>query len=78
MQNANYYETSDLGLATALVCVGVTLVRINKANPRRALFIFTDSGQATRFEKAYWDGALTVPAQVYFEAIRRLKARLYS
>lgn len=78
MQHGNYYETSDLGLATALVAVGVVLSDVDKSNPRRALFLFADDGNVPALAEGYWNGTLTLPAQTYFDTIKRVKARLYA
>lgn len=78
MQHENYYETSDLGLATALVAVGVVLNDIDKSNPRRALFLFADDGDVSALAENYWNGTLTLSAQTYFDTIKRVKARLYA
>lgn len=78
MQHNNYYETSDLGLATALVAVGVVLNDIDKSNPRRAVFLFADDGSVSAFADSHWKGTLTLPTQTYFDTIKRVKARLYA
>lgn len=79
MSNTNYeYETSDLGLATALIAAGLELVRIEKNNPRRATFVFDNSEQLHTHEREYWADELFVSALKYSDTLKRLKARLYS
>lgn len=73
----NYYETSDLGLATALVAVGHHLIDINRLNPRRAVFIFDKTSEVDDAVNKYWHDELVVSAQHYFETIKRVKSRLY-
>lgn len=79
MSNNNHeYETSDLGLTTALIASGLKLVRIDKTNPRRAIFIFEDSNQLRGYERDYWADELLVSGLLYNDTLKRLKARLYS
>lgn len=71
------YETSDLGLAAALLTYGIELVRINKDNPKRVIFVFVDSAD-TRFGiEAFWAGNLKLDVLSYFDSTKRLKSRIY-
>ncbi len=72
------YETSDLGLATALVVAGNKLVGVDKTQPRRASFIFTQSDGIAGDAEDYWNDNLQVSALAYFDALKRLKTRLYA
>jgi hypothetical protein len=76
--NSDDYETSDLGLAAALLASGVGLVGVNKQNPKRAVFVFTDSPHVQEAVADYWDDKLFMSALTYFDATKRLKTRLYS
>jgi hypothetical protein len=73
----NYYETSDLGLAAALLACSVLLVRVNKDNPKRAVFVFIESIEVSNLVQEYWNGSLMVNALGYFENTKRLKSRIY-
>lgn len=77
MQN-NEYETTDLGLAAALTASSIQLVRIDKNNPRRALFVFNNSAQVRDYVRKYWQDEMFVSAMAYNNALKHLKARLYS
>ena len=77
MNNSNY-ETTDLGFAAALEASGIKLVRIDKNNTRRAVFIFDDSDQLRTYEREYWADELFVSALKLNDTLKRLKARLYS
>lgn len=77
MQYENYYETSDLGLATALVAIGQPIAGIEKSNPRRAIFLFVSNDTVKEAVNDYWQGCLDIPAHHYFETIKRVKSRLY-
>lgn len=74
----DYYETTDLGLAAALVASGHKLVDVNKIQPRRAVFIFAVSEDIENDVDSYWSNTLLVSALEYFEATKRVKTRLYS
>jgi len=76
--NNDKYSTTDLGLAAALVACGRLLISVDKDNPRRAVFIFKDTGDLQSLSDSYFDNSLTVQAQGYFESLKRLKTRLYS
>ena len=75
--NSNYYETSDLGLAAALLTFGVVLVRVDKQNPRRAVFVFADSKELSTLVDGFWSGEMTLSALRYFENTKLLKSRIY-
>ncbi len=75
--NSDYYETSDLGLAAALLTYGVVLVRVNKENPKRAVFVFAASIELSTLIDTFWSGDMTVSALGYFENTKRLKSRIY-
>lgn len=75
----NFYETSDLGLAASLSCLGFRVEQLKRDNPRRVIFCFL--GQQERFEKSaqqYWAGSLCLPAIQLFNHQKLLKQRIYS
>lgn len=74
----NPHETTDLGLASTLVCLGFPIVELSRDNPRRVVFSF-DGGQGG-FEEAvqgYWDGSLRLPPLALFTHQKQLKQRIY-
>jgi hypothetical protein len=76
---SNYeHTTSDLGFAAALEAAGIKLVRIDRSNSRRAVFVFDDSEQLRTYEREYWANELFVSAMMLNETLKRMKARLYS
>jgi Domain of unknown function (DUF5659) len=72
------YRTSDFGCATALVASGFRLLRLDKSNPRRAVFVFEDGEDLRAKTGAFWSGGLLVDARQFFETSKRLKARIYA
>ncbi len=74
----NLYETSDLGLASALCCLGYAIDELKRDNPRRVVFCFL--GKQEEIERAagrYWDGSLRLPATQLFIHQKLLKQRIY-
>lgn len=76
-RNADIYQTSDLGLAAALLTFGSILLDINKENPRRAVFEFSVSVELEDIIALYWNGELKVSALRLNENTKLLKSRIY-
>jgi len=76
--NQNYNEVSDLGLAASLSAAGFAIARVDKTNPRRAVFVFKDSPNLRSTIELFWSGELRLPASTLLESIRKLKSRIYS
>lgn len=80
MQPTHYeYEVSDLGLASALSCLGFRIKTLNRDNPRRVIFLF--EGEQKGIDKAvndFWEGTLKLPASSLFLHQKSLKQRLYA
>jgi len=77
-EGGNQFATFDLGCSAALVSAGFALVKVDKSNPRKAQFVFTDTGSIAETIEQYWSDQLTVNARTYFDNIKMLKNRLYS
>jgi len=75
--NNNYYHTSDLGLAAALLTYGIELVGIDKADPRRVVFAFVNNDGLSDTVNTYWNGDLRLSVLRYFENTKLLKSRIY-
>ncbi|MCX6810072.1 MAG: DUF5659 domain-containing protein [Candidatus Berkelbacteria bacterium] len=73
----NYYKSSDLGCCAALVTAGFELKMIDKANPKRVVFIFDMSEGIQLSTEDYLSDRLEVSARRYFENLRVLKSRIY-
>ncbi len=71
------YETSDLGLAAALLTYNAVLAKVDKENPKRAVFVFLHSIELPSLVELFWAGELEVNALRYFENTKRLKSRIY-
>lgn len=70
--------TPDLGLASALRCVGVQFLGIENGDERRVLFVFTNDERFEDCVRDFWSGQLQVGALDYFNAIRTLKSQIHA
>jgi hypothetical protein len=72
---ASLYETSDVYLASFLLCQGATLQSYEHASPRRVVFRFVTDEQFHAMLRLYWSNApATVVPSALFTALRRLKS----
>lgn len=76
--NVNYFYTYDLGLSSALVSLGFSLVSLDRTDRRKTQFVFKREPDMEREIEAYWSKELSVPALTYFDTLKMLKNRLYS
>ena len=75
---AYVFTTYDLGVSTALLCAGFELLSLNKANSRKALFIFRRAKDIDKTANAYFADRLELNARSFFDQLKALKNRLYS
>lgn len=70
------YKTSDIGLATSIVCLGVLLDHAEPVTERKAEFVFTDETQSyDLFEAAYYANELYVPSRLFLTQYKFLKTK---
>jgi hypothetical protein len=72
------YSTYDLGVSSALLCIGFGLLFVKKDNPKKALFIFKRKAGIEEVSNDYFADKLEVKARSFFDAIKALKNKLYS
>lgn len=72
------FTTYDLGAASALICVGFSLLRLDKENPRKCLFVFSQADGLQEALDRYWADELHGNLRKYFETVKMLKNRIYS
>lgn len=72
------WTTYDLGVSAALLCVGFCLLSLNKADPRKALFVFKREDGIDDSANQYFTDQLHVKARSFFDNIKALKNKLYS
>lgn len=73
-----YFQTADLGLATALCCRGYELITLDKQDPRKVSFIFKREIGIEQDTDDYWADRLEIKGRTYFDNLRTLKNRIYS
>jgi hypothetical protein len=69
------YETTDLNIAAFLLAQGHPLTRVEGPRGGQRTFVFPASGRGVA--SAYFSGA-SVPARPFANALRDLKALIYS
>lgn len=76
--NENYYQTSDLSLATTLSLFAPIEEIDRSSNPRKAVFIFRKTPELEKLIDQYFRNEIKISPQVYFNQLRVIKARLYA
>lgn len=77
-QKEKQFVTFDLGLASALVSLNFQLKGIDKTNPKKARFIFSQSKEVEKVMNNYWSDKLSTNARTLFDNQKMLKNRIYS
>lgn len=72
------FTTFDLGLSTALLCVGFQLLSIDKDNPQKSMFIFQKEDGIEQIIDEYFSDRLEIKARSFFDTLKALKNKLYS
>src|SRR4051812_15495975 len=71
------YETSDVYLASYLLCQGATLLETERVSPRRTIFRFESDEYVHSLLRAYWSNDdIVVPATRLYDSLRGLKSRI--
>lgn len=73
----DFYETSSLLLATTLLCVGISLDSISKAKDGKFVFIFHHTADLDQILELFWQRALKVEPNSFWENQRFLKSRIH-
>ncbi len=73
--NIDYYQTSDLSLATA-ISLFFPIEGIDKTR-HKALFLFKRSQELDLLIESFWRKELKVDPLTYFNQLKIVKARLY-
>lgn len=72
------YLTSDIGVATALLCLGYKLLNVDKENPQKALFVFRLEDDIEQTANQYFSDTLEVRARSFMDHLKALKNLLYN
>lgn len=74
----NYFESSDLGLAAALVSAGYSIDHLNRNDTSKVKFIFARDEGMDEIIQSYWNNELKLALLTYFNNLKMLKNRIYS
>jgi len=77
LKNNEYFQTSDLTLASCLITIGFALEVLDKAIPSKVQFIFKKDKSLERTIQAYWLKELKLEPQAFSANQKMLKTRLY-
>ncbi len=72
------FSTYDLGLAAALCASNYRLIKVQKNQGGKALFVFEHTEKLLAKALGHWSGDLKVSSLTYFNALKNLKNQLYS
>jgi len=72
------FSTSDIGVATVLLCADCELLDVEKSNPRKAMFIFRRKIGIEEIANKYFADRLEVKARSFFDNLKALKNKLYN
>ena len=75
---SHFFYSFDLGLATALITAGFSLVSMDRQNLRKVQFVFRRLNGIDEVVDAYWADNLDVKARNYFDTLKMIKNHLYS
>lgn len=79
LKEKDYYKTSDLSLASALISLGYPIEAIERNNPsERATFLIKRDDELDNLIQLYFTGQLRVEPLSYFNNLKNLKTRLYN
>jgi len=74
----NKFTTSDFYTAVFLLTEEYKLVEIDKADPRRFRFVFTDDESRAKLLEGFFNGQAKVEPRKFVAAIKELKSLMYS
>lgn len=77
MNENDFFGTSDLSLAAALLAHGAMIEAVDRGNGPRATFLFRREKGLDALVEGYWAHALQVEPLRYFNALKEAKSRLY-
>ncbi|HUD44917.1 MAG TPA: DUF5659 domain-containing protein [Patescibacteria group bacterium] len=73
------FKLNDFYQAVVLKTAGFSLLRLERENPKFAIFVFADpEDKAQETISHYWNRKISVEARALIENINELKTRIYS
>ncbi len=77
MENQNF-QTTDFYTAVFLLTSGYKLVSIDKTNPRRFCFVFTDQENRAKLLEDFFNGSARIEPRQFISSIKELKTLMYN
>ena len=71
----DYFHTSSLGCAAALITIGFESFLVDISRNKEAVFVFPRSGDMDYRIKEYWNNTLEVKSRSFIDNIRNLERR---
>lgn len=72
------YDTTDLALASTLLCYGFKLEKIEKTNPKRVIFNFIGDITIQQVVDLYFTKQALIEPNYFFSQIKFLKSKIYA
>lgn len=76
--NHKYFHTTDINIASILMTLGFSLQGVNKSNPNKILFLFTDSSKIEKTINEFYARKIKVEPLELFYSQRLLKNIIFS
>ena len=74
----NTFSTSDLTLSSTLLYLGFPIEALNRLDPQRVEFHFSNKFDLHKAIKSFHKGEIQVEPKRYFACIKEIKNRIYS
>ena len=72
-----FYETQSLPLAVSIICCGTNLYSVIKSPDGKSTFVFEKTPELTKTIEFFWQRALKIEPNSFWESLRFLKSRIY-
>ena len=73
-----FFSTTDLGIAAALLTENFELLNLDKSDPRKVRFVFRRDDGIIKVADDFWSNRLEQKVRSFWENVKVLKNRLYS
>ena len=71
------FRTTDLCLASTLLCRGRAMCGLEKQNDNRSVFLFPHDDELSRLLNSFWANELRIEPKEFFASLKTAKTRLY-
>jgi len=78
MHNNDNLSLTDLGCSAALITAGYDLISLDRSNPHKIRFVFSNNEKLAKAITSYWADKLKIKARTFVNNIRMLKNCLHS